>query len=63
MTHPSQDGRRAHLRVVDLDTGQEVDRPDVAHERMQGLMPDKGCNGYWYGHPGLDQVNNVALAA
>lgn len=36
---------------------------DVAHERMQSLMPDKGCNGYWYGHPGLDQVDNVALAA
>ena len=34
MTHPSQDGRRAHLRVVDLDTGQEVDRPDVAAQAM-----------------------------
>ena len=34
-----------------------------AQERMQALMPDKGCNGYWYGQPGLDQVANVALAA
>jgi hypothetical protein len=34
-----------------------------AQERMQGLMPDKGCNGYWYGQPGLDQVDHLALAA
>lgn len=28
--HPSMDKYRPQLRVVDLDTGQEVDRPDVA---------------------------------
>jgi collagenase-like PrtC family protease len=38
--------------------------PFEAQERMQALMPDKGCNGYWYGHPGLDQIdNNLAVAA
>jgi len=30
--------------------------------RLQPLMPDRGCNGYWYGQPGLDQVDSAALA-
>ena len=37
--------------------------PAEAQERMQALMPDKGCNGYWYGQPGLDQIDNLAVAA
>lgn len=37
MTHPSQGNRRAHLRVVDLDTGQEVDRPDVAAQALSAF--------------------------
>ena len=27
-----------------------------AMQAMLGLMPDQGCNGYWYGKPGLDQI-------
>ncbi len=34
-----------------------------AQERMQALMPDQGCNGYWHGQPGLNQVDRPALAA
>ena len=34
-----------------------------AQERMLDLMPDKGCNGYWYGQPGLDQVDKQAVLA
>jgi collagenase-like PrtC family protease len=30
--------------------------------RLQPLMPDQGCNGYWYGQPGLDQVDAHAHA-
>ena len=30
--------------------------PQEALARMQPLMPEKGCNGYWYGRPGLEQV-------
>ncbi len=30
--------------------------PDEALARLQPLMPDHGCNGYWHGQPGLDQV-------
>lgn len=29
--------------------------------RLQPLMPDQGCNGYWYGQPGLNQVDANAL--
>lgn len=27
-----------------------------AMESMRALMPDQGCNGYWYGKPGLEQL-------
>lgn len=27
----------------------------AAQARLVGLMPDEGCNGYWYGKPGLAQ--------
>jgi collagenase-like PrtC family protease len=40
----------------------QVLTPQEAHARMQHWMPDKGCNGYWYGHPGLDQVEIPSLA-
>jgi collagenase-like PrtC family protease len=36
--------------------------PTEARERMQPLMPAQSCNGYWHGRPGLDQVEDVALA-
>jgi collagenase-like PrtC family protease len=34
-----------------------------AQERMQAFMPDQGCNGYWHGQPGLNQVDSPALVA
>ena len=30
--------------------------PQEALARMQPLMPDQGCNGYWHGRPGLEQA-------
>jgi len=30
--------------------------PQEALERLQPLMPDQGCNGYWHGRPGLEQI-------
>ena len=30
--------------------------PAQARERLAPLMPDQGCNGYWHGRPGLEQV-------
>jgi collagenase-like PrtC family protease len=36
--------------------------PKDALARLQPLMPDRGCNGYWHGQPGLDQVDSAALA-
>jgi len=29
---------------------------DVAARRMESLMPNGACNGYWHGRPGLEQV-------
>jgi collagenase-like PrtC family protease len=34
--------------------------PAEALQRLQPLMPAQGCNGYWHGQPGLDQVQAVA---
>jgi len=36
--------------------------PKDALARLLPLMPDRGCNGYWHGQPGLDQVDCAALA-
>ncbi|MGI9135199.1 MAG: ubiquinone anaerobic biosynthesis protein UbiV, partial [Rhodoferax sp.] len=36
--------------------------PGEALARMQPLMPAQGCNGYWHGQPGLDQVQVAASA-
>jgi collagenase-like PrtC family protease len=36
--------------------------PKDALARLQPLMPDRGCNGYWHGQPGLDQVAAEPLA-
>jgi collagenase-like PrtC family protease len=30
--------------------------PQEALARLQPLMPDEGCNGYWHGRPGLEQA-------
>ena len=30
--------------------------PQDALARLQPLMPDEGCNGYWHGRPGLEQT-------
>ena len=30
--------------------------PAEAQARLQPLMPEQGCNGYWHGQPGLDWV-------
>ena len=31
--------------------------PREAHARLQPLMPAQGCNGYWHGQPGLQQID------
>ncbi len=36
--------------------------PSEARKRLEPLMPAQACNGYWHGRPGLDLVEDVALA-
>ncbi len=36
--------------------------PGDALARLQPLMPEQGCNGYWHGRPGLEQVSRLAQA-
>jgi len=33
---------------------------DVANDELLALMPEKPCNGYWYGKPGLEQMAEAA---
>jgi len=46
------------LRIVDLFQDVIQGRTDAAsaNAELLGLMPEKSCNGYWYGKPGLEQV-------
>jgi collagenase-like PrtC family protease len=45
-------------RIIDMF--QDVIRgrldADVANAELLTLMPEKPCNGYWYGKPGLEQI-------
>lgn len=43
--------------VLDLYQSVRADATTApaAQARLVGLMPDEGCNGYWYGKPGLEQ--------
>ena len=36
--------------------------PHEALARLQPLMPGPGCNGYWHGRPGLEQIEAVVAA-
>ncbi len=36
--------------------------PVEALRRMQPLMPEQGCNGYWHGRPGMEQIIQTASA-
>ncbi|MBP9684203.1 MAG: U32 family peptidase [Rhodoferax sp.] len=36
---------------------------DTAMQALAGLMPDQACNGYWYGKPGLEQLEPSDEAA
>ena len=35
---------------------------DQASQRLQPLMPDRACDGYWHGRPGLEQSARTAAA-
>ena len=35
---------------------------DEVATRLAPYMPDQACNGYWHGHPGLDQMPAEALS-
>lgn len=44
------------VAVFDAARTQEL-APQEALARLQPLMPAQGCNGYWHGRPGLEQVS------
>lgn len=50
------------LRIIELFVGVmngHLAAPQADAE-LQTLMPEKSCNGYWYGKPGLEQVAATA---
>jgi collagenase-like PrtC family protease len=49
------------IRVFDAARVQALD-PQEALARLQPLMPDQGCNGYWHGRPGMDQAAQPVAA-
>lgn len=54
---------RHTVRIVELFQAviQGRTQAAVANAELLGLMPEKPCNGYWYGQPGLEQVAPNAL--
>lgn len=46
------------VRILELFDGVIQGRLDAttAHAELLTLMPEKPCNGYWYGKPGLEQL-------
>ncbi|MDD2880788.1 MAG: U32 family peptidase [Rhodoferax sp.] len=56
---------RHTVRIIELFHGVLHRELDVvaANIELNNLMPEKSCNGYWYGRPGLEQVaENLAPA-
>jgi len=51
------------LRIIELFQDVIQGRVDaaIANTELLGLMPEKPCNGYWYGKPGLEQVTSHAV--
>lgn len=36
--------------------------PELAMQQMEKLMPEKSCNGYWHGQPGMEQAFLASVA-
>jgi collagenase-like PrtC family protease len=52
-------------RIIELFQSVIQNRQDAAcaNAELHTLMPEKPCNGYWYGKPGLDQMAPEAQTA
>jgi collagenase-like PrtC family protease len=55
---------RHTLRIIELFKSVMQGRADAAtaNAELLGLMPEKPCNGYWHGKPGLELVSAQSLA-
>ena len=49
------------IEVFDAARKQAI-APQEAMARLRPLMPDQGCNGFWHGRPGLEQVTQTTPA-
>ncbi len=51
------------VRIIELFQAVIQGRVEAAaaNAELLGLMPEKPCNGYWYGQPGLEQVVPAAV--
>jgi len=50
------------IAIFDAVRRRELDGA-AALARLLPLMPEQACNGYWHGHPGMDQVAADAAPA
>jgi collagenase-like PrtC family protease len=58
---PQSQGMADVIAVFDAARNGTLTTHDAV-ARLQPLMPSQGCNGYWYGQPGLDQMHAAAMA-
>lgn len=49
----------ADVIIVFDEARKQALAPQEALARLQPLMPDQGCNGFWHGRPGMEQVTQA----
>lgn len=53
----------ADVIIVFDEARKQALAPQEALARLQPLMPDQGCNGFWHGRPGLEQIAQTTQVA
>jgi collagenase-like PrtC family protease len=52
-----QSGHSAAIIRLFRDSIDQRLSPDSAVRQMESMMPEAGCNGYWHGRPGMEQMH------
>jgi collagenase-like PrtC family protease len=57
---PQSRGTAEVVRLFDLASKKEI-AADQALAQLNALMPSGGCDGYWHGRPGIDNVSGGSV--
>ncbi len=51
-----QSEHTAEITRLFRDCMEQRTSPEIAMRKMESLMPEVSCNGYWHGRPGMEQM-------